>query len=64
MTTDSRMNHLMMLYLQKERVDNICLIDVANEFMERVDSRKQISEQFTYRDLSTKIDAAHKGTQA
>ena len=41
-TTDSRMNHLMVLHVHKERVDNISLIDVANEFVERVDSRKQI----------------------
>ena len=47
-TTDSRMNHLMMLHIRKERVDNTSMIDVANEFLERVpDSRKQIFEKFT-----------------
>ena len=59
------MNHLLMvLHVQKERVDNISLIDVASEFTERVDSRKQIYGQFTYRDLSMKTDVEHKGTQA
>ena len=41
--TESRMNHLMMLHVHKERVHNMSMIDVANEFLERVpDSRKQI----------------------
>ena len=39
-TTDSKMNHLIVLHVQKERVDNTSLIDVANVFFERVDSRK------------------------
>ena len=30
-TTDKRMNHLMMLHVHKERVDNTSMIDVANE---------------------------------
>ena len=58
------MNHLLVLYVQKDRVDYISLIDVLNEFVERVDSRKQIFGQFTYRGLSMKTDVAHKGTQA
>ena len=41
-TTDSRMNHLIVLHVQKERVDNTSLIDVANEFVERVDIKKKI----------------------
>ena len=31
-TTDTRINHLMVLHKQKERVGNTRLIDVANEF--------------------------------
>ena len=51
-TTDSRMNHLMMLHVHKERVDNASMTDVANEFLERVpDSRKQIFGRFMKRDL-------------
>ena len=62
-TTDNRMNHLMLLHVQKERVDNTSLIDVAHEFVERVDSRKQVFGQFSNRDLCIKIDVAHKSTQ-
>ena len=63
-TTDSTMNHLMMFHVHKERVDNTSMIDVANEFLERVpDSRKQSFGKCTKRDLCVKISVAHKGTQ-
>ena len=58
------MNHLMMLHVNKERIDNTSMIDVANEFLEGIpDSRKQIFGKFTKRDLCVKMSAAHKGTQ-
>ena len=41
-TTDNRMNHLMVLHVHKKRVDSTNLIDVANEFVERVEGRKHI----------------------
>ena len=63
-TADNRMNHLMMLHVHKEGVDNTSTIDVATEFLERVpDSRKQIFGKFTKRDLCVKISVAYKGTQ-
>ena len=63
-TTDSRMNHLMMLHVHKEVIDNTCMIDVANEGLEKVpDSRNQIFGKFTKRDLRVKISVAHKNTQ-
>ena len=46
------MNHLMVLHVKKERVDNTSLFNVANEFVERVDSRQQIFGQCMKRDLS------------
>ena len=59
------MNHLLMMHReQKERDDNISLIDAEKEFVERVDSWKQVLGQFMYRGLSLKTDVAHKGTQA
>ena len=61
--TDSRMNHLMVLHVHKQRVDSTNLIDVANEFVERVEGRKQIFGQFTTRDLPAKTSVTHKGTQ-
>ena len=63
-TTDNRMNHLMVLHVQKERLDSTNLIDVANVFVGRVDSRKQIFGLFTKRDLSVKTEVAHKSTQS
>ena len=58
------MNHLMILHVHKERVDNTSMIDVANESLERIpDSREQTFGKFTKRDLSVKMSVAHKGTQ-
>ena len=58
------MNHLMMLHVHKERVDNTSMTDVANEFLERArDSKKQIFGKFTKRDLCVKMSVAYKGIQ-
>ena len=63
-TTDSRMSHLIMLHVHKERVDNRSMINVANEFLERVpDSRKQIFRKFTKSDLCVKMSVARKFIQ-
>ena len=62
-TTDSRMNHLMVPHGYKQRVDNTSLIDVANEFVERAEGRKQIFGQFTNRDSAAKNSVADKSTQ-
>ena len=62
-TTDSRMNHLMVLHVHKERVDSTNLTDVANEFDERVEGRKNIFGQFTTRDLPANTSVTHKGIQ-
>ena len=53
----------MVLHVHKERVDSTNLIDVAKEFVERVEGRKQIFGQFTTRDLPAKTSVTHKGTQ-
>ena len=62
-STDSRMNHLMVLHVHKQRVDNTSLIDVANKFVKRAEGRKQIFGQFTNRDLAAKNSVADKSTQ-
>ena len=51
------MNHLMVHHAQ------ISLIATVNKFVERVDGKKQVFGQSTYRDLSMKIPVAHKDTQ-
>ena len=40
-TTDTRLKNLMILHIHKSYTDNIDLIKVANEFLERRDSRKR-----------------------
>ena len=57
----------MILQVNKERVDNTSMINVANEFLQRYqvpNSRDQIFLKFTKRDLCVKINVAHKGTPA
>ena len=58
------MNHLMVLHVQKERLDSTNLIDVVNVLVGRVDNRKQIFGLFTKRDLSVKTEVAHKSTKS
>ena len=61
-TTNSRMNHLMVLHVHKQRIDNTRLIDVANEFVEKAEGRKLILGQFTNRDLAAKNSVADTTT--
>ena len=37
--SQDRLNNLMMLYVHKEKTDNLCLIDVCNEYVSRSESR-------------------------
>ena len=50
----------MVVHVWKERFDNITLIDVANEFIKRADSRRQIFGKFSNWDSSREITIAHK----
>ena len=50
-TTDTRMNNLLVLHIHKSYTDNIDLIKVANEFLERRDNRKTVFGTFLSKDL-------------
>ena len=45
-TGDSRLNHLMMLHVHKDRTDAITLVDVANDFVGKKENRKQLFGKF------------------
>ena len=62
-TTDHRLNHLLMLHVHQEKVDNLDMISVANDFVERNDRRKQVFGTFTERDTCKKLTFSHKSTQ-
>ena len=62
-TTDHRFNHLLMLHVHQEKVDNLDMISVANDFVERNDRRKQVFGTFTKRDTCKKLTFSHKSTQ-
>ena len=38
---DSRLNHLLMLQVHKDRTDALTLVDVANDFIGEKENRKQ-----------------------
>ena len=41
-TSDCRLNHLMVLHVHKDRTDSLNMVEVANAFVERNDSRHPI----------------------
>ena len=45
-TGDSRLNHLMMLHVHKDRTDALTLVDVANDFVGKKENRKQLLGKF------------------
>ena len=49
-----RLNHLMILHVQKDRTDKIDLVDVANQFVEWKDNSVHIFGKFTCNDIKPK----------
>ena len=47
-TGDSRLNHLMMLHVHKDRTDALTLVDVANDFVGEKENRKQLFGKFNF----------------
>eukprot|EP00795_Rhopilema_esculentum_P017770 gene17770-9443_t len=62
-TTNSRLNHLMILHAHKIKLDQLDLIKVANKFVGRIDSRNQVFGKFTMHDTIKKAEVQHKDTQ-
>ena len=48
---DKRLNHLMVLHINKTRLDNLSLLDVANEFVSENNHRETIFGKFNVLDL-------------
>ena len=42
----SHLNHLMMLYVHKDRTDALTLVDVANDFVGEKENQKQLFAKF------------------
>ena len=62
-STDKRMNHLMLLHIHKDRLDSLDMVGVANEFVARFDSRRQIFGTVSKADTPKKVEMQHKATQ-
>ena len=65
-TGDSRLNHLMMLYVHKDRTDAVTLVDVANDFVGEKENRKQLFGKFSTRttsDIPNKFSISSKSKQ-
>ena len=54
-TGDSRLNHLMMLHVHKDRTDALTLVDVANNFVGEKENRKQLFGRFSANDIPNKF---------
>jgi len=58
-TGDSRLNHLMMLHVHKDRADALTLMDVANDFVGEKENRKQLFGKFSANDTPNANMADH-----
>ena len=54
-TGDSRLNHIMMLHVHKDRTDALTLVDVANNFVGEKENRKQLFGKFSANDIPNKF---------
>ena len=61
-TGDSRMNHLMMLHVHKDRTDALTLVDVANDFVGEKENRKPLFGKFSPNDIPNKLSISSKST--
>ena len=50
-TGDSRLNHLMMLHVHKDRTDAPTLVDAAHDFVGEKENRKQLFGTFSANDI-------------
>ncbi len=62
-TTNNWLNHMMILHVHKDKRDDLSLIQVANEFVDRMDSRKQVFGKFSDSDTVKDAEFHHVGTQ-
>ena len=60
---DSRLNHLMMLHVHKDRTDSPTLVDIANDFVGEKENRKQLFGKFSANDIPNKFFILSKSTQ-
>ena len=62
-TSDCRLNHLMVLHVHKDRTDSLNMVEVANTFVERNDSRHPIFYVFGEGDGVPKQGTKRAATQ-
>ena len=62
-TSDCRLNHLMVLHVRKDRTDSLNMVEVANAFVERNDSRHPIFGVFGEKDGVPKQGTKRAATQ-
>ena len=62
-TRETRLNHLMLLHVQKELADGIDMAEVANLFVGHNHRRKHLFRKFSSNNMPMKSPFASKGTQ-
>ena len=53
----------MMLHVQKDRIDALILVDVANNFVGEKENRKQLFGKFSANGIPNKFSISSKSTQ-
>ena len=59
----SRLNHLMMLHVHKDRTDAPTLVDVANDLVGEKENRKQLLGKFSANDIPNNFPISSKSRQ-
>ena len=62
-TGDSRLNHLMMLHVHKDKTDALTLVDVANDFAGEKENWKELFGKLAANSIPNKFSISSKSTQ-
>ena len=62
-TSDDRLNHIMAMHVHKERLDNVDLIKIANQFAHGNSDRERIFGRFIDNDIAKKKKFTTQATQ-
>ena len=62
-TGDSRLNHLAMLHVHRDKTDALTLVDVANDFAGEKENRKELFGKLSANCIPNKFSISSKSTQ-
>ena len=51
--SQSRLNHLMFIHVNNDKLDNLCFLDIGNEFVTHSEHRKSVFGKFSKKDKTS-----------